>query len=206
MKASLVKTLFNKSIRANLISQDWNLKGHLLYQEIKGGLLKGVYFNSSAFSADQFEPVAFIQPLYVPCDYIYFTFGEGFRTPSNQQWWVYKEDRLEQIGKELADKVNQTENSFLSGINNAKEFYESHKKGKKITVRHFEAVAYSCAYAKLSNAKEELEDLLTYIKKNEDLNIEWVNEIYINTQNLLQSDHFNILNEWENATRLALKI
>lgn len=206
MKAKLIKILFTNSTKPHLISQEWYLKNDILYTGIKDGLLKGICFNSSSFSANQFEPVAFIQPLYIPLDFIALAFSINLKTAAKKQWWEYDEMRIDHLGKELAGEINLVDKMFLSKINNAADFYQYYKRDKKITVRHFQAVAYSCAYSKLKNAREELEDLLTYIRKREDVKIEWVKQIYDNTEYLLKGDASVILKEWEQETRKTLKL
>lgn len=206
MKSSNVKTLFNKYIKQHLKLTDFRTKGHMIYSDIQQGLLKGFYFNTSAFSADQFEIVVFVLPLYVPIDFIGLSFGYYLKTPSKRQWWTFKEDSLEQLGQELSNVINQASESFLSKLNNAVGFYNYYKKEKKNTLPFFEAVAYSAAYAELKVADKELKDLISYIEKKENTKIDWVNEVYRNTEVLLMGDRSSILLEWEEHTRKALKI
>ena len=131
MKSNLIKALFNKQIRELLISRDLECKNHLLYHEIKSGLLRGFCFNSSAFSANQFEIVVFVMPLYVPLDFISLNFGYFLRNPIKRQWWEYDENRLEQLGAELASVINQADQDFLSKIDDVAGFYRYYKKRPK---------------------------------------------------------------------------
>jgi len=206
MKSNLIKALFNKHIKQYLNSSGWQFKNHLLYTEIQSGLLKGFYFNSSAFSADQFEIVAFVLPLYVPIDFIGLTFGHFLSNPNKRQWWEYNDNSLERLGYDLAQAINQSQKEFLSKINDAASFYSYYKKDIKKTFRFFEAVSYSAAYAELTDATNLLKDCLSFIKKKEDMSYEYIQEVYNNTEKLLNGDRKAILNEWETETRKALKL
>ncbi|MGC3945484.1 MAG: hypothetical protein QM762_13375 [Chryseolinea sp.] len=206
MKASLERKLFSNYTKQHISSTAWNLKNHLAYKEPENGLLKGIYFNSSSFSASQFEPIAFIQPLFVPSDHVYFSFSLGLNATVKRQWWDYSEETVEESGRVLADEINEIEKRFFSKINASADFYRYYLKDKKVTVRYFEAVAYSCAYANLEGAEKELSDLIDYIKKKENITIEWVKEIYDNTLLLLDGNASYLFDMWEKRTREALKV
>lgn len=51
------------------------VKGHLIFRLPVGSLLRGFIFDSSGFSRETFNPDVFVQPLYVPNDYITMTLG-----------------------------------------------------------------------------------------------------------------------------------
>ena len=161
MKNSLIKSLFNKNIKQHLLLANWQLKNGLIYNDVKErGLLKSFCFNSSAFSATSFEIVVFVLPIYIPKEHLALTFGHFLRTPTKKQWWEYDENQLDQIGKALANVINQSEKEFLVKISNASDFYSYYKKDKKNTIRFFEAVSYSAAYAELGAGDEELKSFL----------------------------------------------
>jgi hypothetical protein len=207
MKTANLKTFFNKSVKSQLISNDWEIKGHVIYLPIKSGLLKGVYINSSSFSKNQFEAVGFIQPLFVPSEEINFTFSEILRSRNKRQWWEYDETQLEQLGQEFANEINKMYSSLFSKVDNALTFYEYYKNDRKKTVRHFEGIAYACAYAQLPNAKLELEQLTSFTKKKEDMKLDWVKSIFENTEMLLAAgDPISVLKDWEIRTREDIKM
>ncbi|MDN3583992.1 hypothetical protein [Mucilaginibacter flavus] len=206
MKSNLLKSLFNKHIKKHLKSTDWKVKNHLLYAEITSGLLKGFYFNSSGFSADQFEIVTFVLPMYVPKDYVILSFGYFLPNPIGRQWWNYTEDKLEQLGEDIANVVNQAEKSFLNKINNAADFYNHYKSNKKKEIPFFEAVSYSAVYGELAISDEELNGFISYLKKQKEIKFDWVQEVYHNTEKLLAGNRKEILAGWEMETRKALKL
>ena len=73
-------------------------------------------------------------------------------------------------------------------------------------MRYFEAVSYSAAYAELKNAEDELKSFLDFLKKREEMKIDWVQQIYANTEKVLGGNMKTILKEWETETRKALKL
>ena len=212
MKSNILKTFFTKNIKPFLINQDWVYKNHLVYKNINDSvLLRGFCFNSSAFSATQFEVVAFIQPLYIPFPHIFLTFGKTIRTPKNMQWWNYEENNKEQQGKDLANFMNQIDDSFFSKIIDAESFYHYYKKDKKISLSHFESVAYSACFTNMPNALSEIVDLKTFISKKEDIKKPYVNDAFertINIENILRTNESaqELLTNWMLDTKKALKI
>jgi len=207
MKNNLIKSLFNKNIKQHLSStNDWQLKNNLIYSELKEGLLKGFSINSSGYSALSFQICSFVFPLYIPKDYLGLSFGNFLKSPKKTEWWEYDENQLDQIGIALANIINQSEKEFLAKINNASDFYHYYKKDKKNTIRFFEAVSYSAAYAKLEVGDEELKSFLSFLKKQEEMKLDWVKKIYINTEKLIQGNRKDIFDDWESETRKALKL
>ena len=213
MKSSILKSFFNKCIRGHLLNENWYIKNNILYlkSEIETELLRGVCFNSSGFSATQFEVIAFIQPLYIPCSYIFLTFSKGIRTLDKKQWWTYDEEQKEQQGKDLADYINSVEKDFLSKITDAKSFYDFYRKDRKVSVSHFQAVAYSACNANLNESKTEIIDFLSFIRKNENMNQKFIEELYHQSETLLQilntgGDPHELMTEWILQTKTALKL
>lgn len=51
-------------------------KGHLIYRVPVNAVFSGFIFDSSGFSADSFNPSAFVQPLYVPSEHFTMTLGQ----------------------------------------------------------------------------------------------------------------------------------
>ncbi len=211
MKSNILKTFFIKNIKPFLENEDWVLRNHILYLKDNSELLRGICFNSSAFSSDQFEMVAFIQPLYIPCNYIFLTFGKTIKTSKNQQWWIYNDIGREQQGKEIAFLLNKIEKEFLSTIQDASSFYSHYKKHKNVSLAHFESVAYSACFANMSNSINEIVDLKKYISKKEDIEKPYVNEIVNRTnkiEGILRANESpqELLNNWVLDTKKMLKI
>jgi hypothetical protein len=208
MKNTILKSFFNKEIKPNLESPNWVFKNQIIYKETtNSSLLIGFSFNSSTFSSTQFEVVAFIQPLYIPFPHIFLTFGIKIKTTKNLQWWNYEENNRVVQGMELAKLMNQIEDSFFSKFIDAESFYQYYKNDKKISLAHFEAVAYSALFSNNRNATNELIDLINYIEKKEDIRKPYVNESLKRAIDLknIQSP-FELLNKWLIETKIALKL
>ncbi len=212
MKDSVIKSLYNKQIKPNLATTDWTYKNQLILikGDEKDSLLRGICFNSSAFSGDQFEIRVFVQPLYVPSDFIILTFGEVLKN-NNIQWWHFDENNKENIGKDIASKINLAYDQFLSNISDATSFYNWYKKDRTKSVNHFAAVAYSSCYANLPNCLEILLECLSFISKSEDFKKKWCIDLYRQSNELVQYLQKNgnakeIMENWVSATRKALKV
>src|SRR4051812_10855940 len=59
--------------------------GTLLFRSPVGHLLHGIEFDSSAFTKTTLYVTAFLQPLYLPVDYVFFTYGGRLRTRDGYQ-------------------------------------------------------------------------------------------------------------------------
>jgi len=205
MKSTEVKKLI-KSIVPYLVNPHWDIYKDALVIQPTNDLLRGVYFNRSGMNSSQFELCWFIQPLYVPSDFINLSFGEIITTPNNLQWWEYHDDRNADLSKSISHLINKIDANVLSKIDDAETFYEFYKNDKELTIRHFEAVAYSAACSELEISDDILEQFLSFLKGRQEMKLEWVQQIYFNTERLLKGDRKEILRDWEMQTRSALKI
>ncbi len=69
-------------------------KGRMIYLLPVGTLLRGVVFDSSAFSATDFDPTVFVQPLYLPKTYISYTFGGRLRAADGRAFDLGENERI----------------------------------------------------------------------------------------------------------------
>ncbi len=67
-------------------------------------------------------------------------------------------------------------------------------------------MSYSAAYAELGAGDEELKSFLSFLKKQEEMKLDWVKKVYNNTEKLIHGDRKMIFSEWESETRKALKL
>lgn len=207
MKNTVVKSLFNQYLKQQPWAANWQCKGHLIYEEIKAGLLKGFCFKSSAYEADQFELCVFVVPLYVPTDFLGLSYGHSIPSPLRRQWWGFDPDRLDQAASELAPAMSKAQKDFLSKINDAEDFYDYYRKDRKKEIHFYEAVSYSAAYAGLKEADKVLERCLAFMKKNSDIQFDWAQKTYANTERLFQTrgeDRKALLEEWAAHTQKAI--
>ncbi len=200
-------TRISKEIIPQLNNSYWGIYNESMIIEPVNELLRGVYFNKSGVAKSQFELCYFIQPLYVPFNFINLSFGDNIKTPNNKQWWEFDNNILEQLSNTITPLINRVDSNFLSQIDDAENFYKFYKSDKKKTIRHFEAVAYSAAYSNLNIANDTLTDFLSFLRKREEMKLDWVKQIYFNTEKLLEGGNpKSILNDWEIETRVALKL
>jgi hypothetical protein len=74
-----VKGKMFEKFASRFIIPEWpgfTVSGNLIYRIPVATIFKGFVFDSSGFSADVFNPTVFVQPLYVPQDYITLTLGQ----------------------------------------------------------------------------------------------------------------------------------
>jgi hypothetical protein len=92
MKSQLVRRLSKMYFLPNL--PGYIAKGHLLYQQDLEHILRGFWFESSAFDRDSFTVEVFVQPLYIPVSHLSFTFGHrlGSLGKGYDIWWKYDEE------------------------------------------------------------------------------------------------------------------
>lgn len=188
MKTTIVKSLFNEHMKQHLKNPGWQYKGHMIYLEVKNGLLKGVLLNSSGYSAEAFEPKAFVIPLYVEKDFHVLSYSETLRSPEKRDWWNYDASAADRIGLELATAVNKGEKDFLSKFNDAEDFYDRYKKDIKYTIPHYQAVVWSAVYAGRKDADKQLEKFYAYLAKQPEMQYEEIRKIHTDTAMLMQAD------------------
>jgi hypothetical protein len=83
----------------------------LIYRDVDL-FLRAFYLESSAFSKTDFYPRVFVQPLYEPHDYLFFTYGNRLIPPDNFLWDTSK-DSPEALTQELLRLINTMAIPFL---------------------------------------------------------------------------------------------
>lgn len=73
--------------------EGYSMSGKILFKEPARPVLRGFYFEDSEFNPKSVYTWAFIQPLYLPKDYIFFTFGKRLRRSvgflrSREDWGI----------------------------------------------------------------------------------------------------------------------
>ncbi len=93
MKVKYVKKLYKNYLSEAL--PGFGIQGHLVYYEQVEYLLRGFYFESSAFCADDFNIYVFVQPLFIPLTNLWFSFGHRLGELSSKgiaKWWSISND------------------------------------------------------------------------------------------------------------------
>jgi hypothetical protein len=94
----------------------FRVRGSLLFQPPDGYLLRAFKFESSAFSGSTFHVQAFVLPLYVPTEHLYFTFGDRLGR-GGVSWDVEKQPEP----AAMAEVLQLIEREGLPLLNGAKE-------------------------------------------------------------------------------------
>jgi len=207
MKGKVIKSLFINYLHQQLQHDGWQQKRQLIYDEIKGGLLKGFWFDSSGFSANTFRCIGFVMPLYVPAHSLTLSYGHTVPNPQKRDWWKLEEQMLEQTAMDLAPAMNRVQKEFLSKIKDAEDFYDQFKRDRKKEIHFYEAVSYSALYADLRKADKVLNQFFSFLKKHPDLQYDWAQRIQENTEKLLQGNREQrkaLLEEWAAGTQAAI--
>lgn len=213
MKASRLKPLYKKYLLPYL--SGFRYKGHLIYSEPIEYLLRGFWFESSAFSADAFTVYVFVQPLYVPEEGIAFTFGQ--RLPwlrsKKDRWWELSETNEEEVMKDVQQAILQLGLPFLEQFKTPADLAQ--KAGKVIGSRdnpHIqEAVAYSRVLAgETHKALKALDRLHRYLRRTAEY--DWEREMdrrVLRIRIALAHDPqeaIHLLTEWREYTLKNLRL
>jgi len=207
MKNTVLKSLFNDHVKQHLKNPGWQYKGDMIYEETPTGLLKGFCLNKSGFSAEAFEPIAFVIPLYVEEDVRVLSYGQTLRSPEKRDWWKYDATAADRIGLDLATAMNKGEKDFLSKINDAEDFYDRYKKDIKYTIPHYQAVVWSAVYAGRKDGDKILEKFYTYLARQPEMQYDEIKKIYSDTERLMQANAEGrkaLFAEWMEHTRKAV--
>lgn len=94
----------------------FTLKGRLLILLPVGYLLRGICFDSSAFSKTAFYPTVFIQPLYIGDDHIVLSFDGRLRDQAGREGWELNVMERQSILNELVTAIKDQAFPFLNSI------------------------------------------------------------------------------------------
>ena len=86
----------------------FRVRGHLLYEVPVGNILRAFLFESSGFSATAFYLQVFVQPLYIPSDYLTLNTGRRFLGP-----WEFEAGTEVQLGQRLLSHIHSAGLPFL---------------------------------------------------------------------------------------------
>lgn len=92
----------------------YRVRGSLLYAEPVEDLLRGFLFETSAFDRTALHVTAFVQPLYVPAQYLVLTFGE--RLGGGAKRWRPVGEQEEEVMRDLLLEIKKTGLPFLNRI------------------------------------------------------------------------------------------
>jgi len=219
MKSKLINQLSKQYLLPYL--PEFKIKGHLLYLNNNDYFLGGFWFESSSFQANTFVIEAFVQPLFIPSEHLWFNFGTRLKSVTSgcEMWWTYLQDTQNEMMEEVRVLIISQGLKFLHDRLPIDKFL--HTYGKDINhpnVNNAESVCY--AYL-LNNPKKRIQSIIhlnVLLKKLQydimaNPEILWLNEVKERVEliaNYMKKNErikaIDQLNEWKEYTISQLKI
>lgn len=137
------------------LSPAFQIQGRLSFVVPVSGVLRGFYFEPSAFNITSFYVNAFFMPLCVPATRIHLTFGH--RIGDNKRWDIHENDFIAKLGRALRDEKDD-----LFRLQNPEIAADALRSMAKLGNPHSaEAYAYMLVIAgKIADAFSVTDDLL----------------------------------------------
>lgn len=144
-------------------NSEYEIKGKLLFIPPIGEVLTGFNFEKVN---DHFYLWMFAQPLFIPKEHYYFTFGNRLKNPlTGSSIYELNDESLEGVIRVISDPKNL---QWLKDMKNAFVFYDFHK--EKIKEFSFlRNLAFVSAYLNKNDSNEQLKEFIrlseSYIKE-----------------------------------------
>lgn len=135
----------------------------LVYRRPVEDLLYAVSFNTSSFASSRIFVEAFVQPLFVPVDFLWSTFGDRLGETPRDEWWDVDEDDADPAFASIADVVRRDALPFFSDLGGLNRFCEvvprwanaERKKLKSLQSMDDPVVLEALGYAELLRGRDE---------------------------------------------------
>jgi hypothetical protein len=124
----------------------FKLHKKLLYISPIEQILRGVFFDSSAYERWTFVIEAFVQPLYIPKNNYVFSYGGrlGNLGGGAENWWTIDETNEEQVMKEVLYALQTEALPFLQSVKDPGDFAKKYEhRARDPGIHYMEAVSYS---------------------------------------------------------------
>lgn len=206
---------FEKLFRRHLLPElpGFGCKGSLLFATPIQGLLRGFSFDTSAYDRRRFDIEVFVQPLYIPVDFIFYTFGERLPYPSDG--WCLSEGEEASVMAQVLASIKGRGLQFIGYIQTPRDL--AHKRALVNSSPNdphvVRAVAYSHALAhEYPEAVQALDRLDAIMSEDNPLRQPWDDELQeqgrLMRKLLLQSpeEAVDLLERWTEQTRAALRL
>ncbi|MCX6900719.1 MAG: hypothetical protein NT105_18730 [Verrucomicrobia bacterium] len=207
MKTAELKRLFRRYISPAFPSL--RLKGHLIYVAPVEAILRGFCFDTSAFDRS-FTIECFIQPLYIPCDHLVFSFGSRLGK-DDVKWLCPEEESEESLAKKIMSRIQNEGIPFLDTIKTPHEFLLKYGPPDNPDVLHeFEAVAFSMCYENPSQKEVEGSFRSLFKALERHMDTDWVRKMHVQAEELLTNYRKSpaqakaLLNRWIEHTKSKL--
>lgn len=195
----------------NLKLENYFFKDNFLLLQPIDDFLKGICFDRTS-TKEIIRIYAFIMPIYIPLEFIPLSYKVDIKPNKNTDKWLFDfENMLELLEnvKILTNEINTKGIDFLNKFTDIKSFYDFYKKRDDSATKC--DVAYSSCYAGLKTAKVDLNNFIKYIKKNENIEYDFVKKWIDDAQILLDlldkgEDVKPTFEQWKKETLSALKL
>src|SRR3954466_5856650 len=114
MKGRQIERLARKHLLPVL--PEFAVRGSLVYRRPVGDLLYALSFDTSSFTSSRIFVEAFVQPLFVPVDCLWFTFGDRLGETRRDEWWDVDEENPDPTFAAIAEVVRRDALPFFSQL------------------------------------------------------------------------------------------
>jgi hypothetical protein len=161
---------------------EFAVRRSLVYRRPVGDLLYALSFDTSSFTSSRIFVEAFVQPLFVPVDGFWFTFGDRLGEIRGDGWWDVDEENPDPAFAAIAEVVRRDALPFFRQLDGLDSFCEviprwasaSRKKLKSLQSMDDPVVLEALGYAELLRGrKDEALQLLTAALDSEHENGEY---------------------------------
>jgi len=168
MKGRQIERLARKLLLPVL--PEFAVRGSLVYRRPVGELLYALSFDTPSFTSSRIFVEAFVQPLFVPVDGLWFTFGDRLGETRRDEWWDVDEENPDPAFAAIAEVVRRDALPFFSQLDGLDGFCEviprwasaRRKKLKSLQSMDDPVVLEALGYAELLRGrKDEALQLLT---------------------------------------------
>ena len=168
MKGRQIERLARKLLLPVL--PEFAVRGSLVYRRPVGELLYALSFDTPSFTSSRIFVEAFVQPLFVPVDGLWFTFGDRLGETRRAEWWDADEENPDPAFAAIAEVVRRDALPFFSQLDGLDGFCEviprwasaRRKKLKSLQSVDDPVVLEALGYAELLRGrKDEALQLLT---------------------------------------------
>jgi tellurite resistance protein len=138
-------------------------RGSLVYRRPVGHLLYALSFDTSSFTSSRIFVEAFVQPLFVPVDCLWFTFGDRLGETRRDEWWDVDEENPDPTFAAIAEVVRRDALPFFSQLDGLDGFCDviprwasaSRKKLKSLQSMDDPVVLEALGYAELLRGRKD---------------------------------------------------
>jgi hypothetical protein len=217
MQKREVQRLFKTYIQPEF--PQFYIQGHLLYLKPVDYLLRGICFESSGYGKNHFNIYVFVQPTFIPRDYLWFNFGDRLHhmVKGNDYWWTINDQNEKEVMESIVGLLHQAKSTYLDNFYEPRDLVKRLPKMRRrdksiegqrtIAFTHILEGERKQALFKLDRLSKELGN---YYLENPQ--IKWVNDINLEVgeirTRLLDSNELAIalLNQWRRETMMSIDL